>query len=106
MRPSAVKSFRVPPPRSEVTFLFLKILIIVLLICVVLSLFSGLVFLFKDTDRDDSRRTWYALGVRIAFAAALLVTIFYGFYTGQLRMGVNAPWHGSGAEQASEVSRP
>lgn len=71
----------------------LKALIVFLLIGVVVSLFSGLAFLFKDTDRNDSKRTWYALGVRITFATALLITVFYGFYTGQLRMGSNAPWH-------------
>jgi succinate dehydrogenase/fumarate reductase cytochrome b subunit len=72
----------------------LKVLIVVLLIGVVISLFSGLVFLFKDTDRADSKRTWYALGVRVALATALLGTIAYGFYSGQLQIGVNAPWHG------------
>jgi hypothetical protein len=71
----------------------LKVVIVVLLIGVVASLFSGLVFLFKDSERPDSRRTLYALGVRITLAAALLLTVFYGLYTGQLRMGSNAPWH-------------
>lgn len=71
----------------------IKIVIVVLLIGVVLSLFSGLVFLFKDSDRQDSRRTLYALGVRITLAAALLLTVFYGLYTGQLEMGSKAPWH-------------
>jgi hypothetical protein len=71
----------------------LKPLIIFLLIGVVASLFSGLVFLFRDSDRNDSKRTLYALGVRITFAGALLVTVFYGFYTGELRLGTNAPWH-------------
>jgi hypothetical protein len=71
----------------------LKVVILVLLIGVVLSLFSGLVFLFRDSDRQDSRRTLYALGVRITLAALLLLTVFYGLYTGQLRMGSNAPWH-------------
>lgn len=71
----------------------LKIIIFVLLIGVVLSLFSGLIFLFKDSDRQDSKRTLYALGIRITLAAALLLTVFYGLYTGQLEMGSNAPWH-------------
>ncbi|MCY4040165.1 MAG: DUF2909 domain-containing protein [Gammaproteobacteria bacterium] len=70
----------------------LKILILVLLACVVASLFSSFVFLFKDVDVPESRRALYALGIRIAFAAALMLTIFYGLYTGQL--GLNAPWHG------------
>ncbi len=71
----------------------LKPLIVVLLIGVLLSLFSGLVFLFQDSDQVDSRRTLHALGVRISLAAALLATLFYGFYTGQLRIGTKAPWH-------------
>ena len=36
--------------------MFLKALIVFLLIGVVISLFSGLVFLFKDTDREGFRR--------------------------------------------------
>jgi len=71
----------------------LKVVIVVLLLGVVVSLFSGLVFLFKDSDRSDSRRTLYALGIRISLAAALLSAVLYGFYTGELRMGTNAPWH-------------
>ena len=70
----------------------LKIIIVVLLLCVIASLGSGLVFLFKDTDKPDSRRLWYALGVRVTFATLLVLTIAYGFYTGELRMGINAPW--------------
>lgn len=76
----------------------LKVIIIVLLLGVIASLFSGLVFLFKDSDRSDSKRTLYALGVRVSLAAMLLATIFYGFYTGELRLGTNAPWHQSEAE--------
>ncbi len=78
----------------------LKVIIVVLLIGVIISLFSGLVFLFKDTERSDSKRTLYALGVRITLASALLITIFYGFYTGELRIGTNAPWHQEVDEQA------
>ena len=63
----------------------LKVIIIVLLIGVIVSLFSGLFFLFKDAEKRDSRRTLHALGVRVTLAAALLATVFYGFYTGQLR---------------------
>lgn len=80
----------------------LKVLIVFLLIGVLVSLFSGLVFLFKDTDREDSKRTWYALGVRVTLATALLLTVSYGFYTGELRMGANAPWHGATYEQEKD----
>lgn len=73
--------------------MYLKIIIIILLIGVVASLMSGLVFLFKDSEKPESRRTLHALGVRITLAVALVGTIFYGLYTGELRMGTNAPWH-------------
>ncbi|XOV83847.1 MAG: DUF2909 domain-containing protein [bacterium] len=82
----------------------LKVIIVVLLIGVIISLFSGLVFLFKDTDKADSKRTLYALGVRITLAGALLLTIFYGFYTGELRIGTNAPWHNATQQLLEEQS--
>ena len=85
----------------------LKIVIFVLLIGVVVSLFSGLFFLFQDAEKTDSRRTLHALGVRVTLAAALLATVFYGFYTGQLRMGTNAPWHSeAAASQSAETPAP
>ena len=72
--------------------MFLKVLIVFLLIGVLVSLFTGLGFLFKDSGTAGSRRTLYALGVRIAFAIALLVAIGYGLATDQLAL--HAPWHG------------
>jgi len=86
--------------------MILKSIIIVLLIGVVASLMSGLFFLFKDSEKPESRRLLHALGVRITLAALLLSTIFYGFYTGQLRMGTNAPWHGRSADAALPVEMP
>ena len=71
----------------------IRVVIVLLLIGVVVSLFSGLVFLFKDSDKGDSKRTLYALGVRIGLAGLLVATISYGIYSGQL--GMNAPWHGA-----------
>ena len=79
----------------------LKILILVLFAAVLMSLFSGLAFLIKDSTKDNSsdgepdhaRRTLHALGVRVVLATALLLTIFYGFYSGELTFGKSAPWH-------------
>ena len=69
----------------------LKVLILVVLIAMVISLFSGLVFLFKDSNTPGSKRTLYALGIRVSLAITLLLLIGYGLYTGEL--GVHAPWH-------------
>lgn len=83
----------------------IKVVIVLLLIGVVASLFSGLVFLFKDSDTEGSKRTLYALGVRITLATLLVATISYGVYTGQL--GMNAPWHQSIRDsEATESATP
>ncbi|SMF55810.1 Protein of unknown function [Alteromonadaceae bacterium Bs31] len=68
----------------------LKITIIVLFIAVVASLTSGLVFLIKDMGVAESKRTVYALGVRVTLVAALLLVIGYGIYSGKLSN--TAPW--------------
>ena len=86
--------------------MILKTIIIFLLIGVIASLMSGLFFLFKDSEDPKSRRLLHALGVRITLAALLLSTVFYGFYTGQLRMGTNAPWHERAATAPVETQRP
>ncbi|MES2604534.1 MAG: twin transmembrane helix small protein [Pseudomonadota bacterium] len=67
----------------------IKIIIVLLLIAIVISLFSGAFFFFKD--QGSTKRTLYALGVRITLAILLMITITYGVFTGQLRL--NAPWH-------------
>ncbi|MBT8149164.1 MAG: DUF2909 domain-containing protein [Pseudomonadales bacterium] len=68
--------------------MLLKTIIIVLLIGLLISLGSGLVFLFKDVG--STRRTLHSLGVRITLAVALMATTVYGFLSGQLEIG--APW--------------
>lgn len=72
--------------------MFLKALVVFLLIGVLVSLFTSLGFLFKDSGRPGSKRALYALGVRISFAAALLATVAYGLATGELAL--HAPWYG------------
>lgn len=67
----------------------LKIFVLLLFIGVVASLSSGIVFLLRDVN-SPTKRTLYALGIRVTLAATLLITIFYGLYTGQL--GSGAPW--------------
>lgn len=67
----------------------LKIIILVLLLAVVASLFSGFYFLIKDQG-NSRKRILYALGIRVTLAAMLVSTIAYGIATGQL--GSQAPW--------------
>lgn len=70
--------------------MILKIIIVVLFLAVLASLSSGLVFLVKDLSDDQSKRTLYALGIRITLATLLMGTIAYGLHSGQL--GSRAPW--------------
>lgn len=68
----------------------IKVLIVILFIAVVASLSSGLVFLLKESSVSASRRTLYALGIRIGLASVLLLVIGYGLASGELVS--TAPW--------------
>jgi hypothetical protein len=67
----------------------LKAIIVILLVAIILSLGSGAVFFFKD--QGESKRTLYALGVRVTLAVLLMLCIVYGVLSGELAL--NAPWH-------------
>ena len=68
-----------------------KLLLIVVMIAMVASLFTGLGFLLSDSEKAGSKRLLYALGIRISMAVTLLLLIGFGIYSGQLTLG--APWH-------------
>lgn len=68
--------------------MWLKTAIVVVFIALVISLASGLYFLFKD--QGTTRRTLHSLGVRVTLAGILLLLLAYGIYTGQIRS--KAPW--------------
>ena len=70
--------------------MWLKIIIVILFIGILLSLSSALRFLLKDAAVPDSKRTLYALGIRITLAILLMLCIFYGFHSGLLHS--QAPW--------------
>jgi len=70
--------------------MWLKVIIVFLFFAVLASLSSALVFLLKDMGAPASRRTLYALGIRITLAALLLICIFYGLHSGILSS--QAPW--------------
>jgi len=81
--------------------MLLKIIIVVLFLLVVASLSRALFYLLKDQNQPK-KRVLYALGIRISLAALLLLTIFYGFYTGQL--GSHAPWDQGPAQAGPDQS--
>jgi len=68
----------------------LQNIIILLVILILISLASSLVFLFVDRGNPGKKRILYGLGFRVTLGAILLVLVGYGLYTGQL--GNNAPW--------------
>lgn len=76
----------------------LKVVILILLIAMIVSLASGAVFFFKD--QGGSKRTLYALGVRVTLAVLLIICITWGVLSGQLRL--NAPWHQGPQPQATQ----
>ncbi|MFU6374688.1 twin transmembrane helix small protein [Metapseudomonas otitidis] len=60
----------------------LKALILMLLLAMVVSLFSGLFFLVKDAGKGH--RLVNALTLRVVLAASILALVAWGFYSGQL----------------------
>ncbi|MBG4255753.1 twin transmembrane helix small protein [Pseudomonas aeruginosa] len=67
----------------------LKVAIVLLLLATLVSLFSGLFFLVKDQGHGS--RVVNSLTVRVVLAAAPLVLVAWGFYSGELNS--HAPWH-------------
>lgn len=62
----------------------LKALIVLVLLAVIASLFSGLFFLVRDRGR--SQRVLNSLIVRVALSVLLLVLIGIALWTGHLHM--------------------
>lgn len=78
--------------------MWIKVIIVLLFIALVVSLFSGYIFLLKD--KGTTRRTWHSLSVRLTLAALLMGFLIYGVYTGQL--GSKAPWDAQLANPTAE----
>jgi len=80
----------------------LKTVIVLLMIALVASLASGLVFLMSDQGNPEKKRLFTSLGVRLGIGACLLLVILYGVMTGQL--GHQNPWDpGPGANEAAQA---
>lgn len=60
-----------------------KILIIINLILILISLFSGVFFLAKDSGK--SNRIVTTLTIRVALSVCLICLLLIGYYTGNLQ---------------------
>ena len=60
----------------------MKIILVVLLILVVISLFSGLYFMYQD--KGKSRRAVVALTIRVALSVTIFMFVIAGFVMGWL----------------------
>ena len=63
--------------------MLIKILIILVLIAILYSLFSGMFYLIKD--KSQSKRTVKALTIRIVLSVALFILLMLGFATGVIQ---------------------
>ena len=80
----------------------LKTVIVLLMIALVASLASGLVFLMSDQGNPEKKGLFTSLGVRLGIGACLLLVILYGVMTGQL--GHQNPWDpGPGANESAQA---
>ena len=80
----------------------LKTVIVLLMIALVASLASGLVFLMSDQGNPEKKRLFTSLGARLGIGVCLLLVILYGVMTGQL--GHQNPWDpGPGTNEAAQA---
>lgn len=63
--------------------MWLKIVVVVLLVGILISLGSGLIFLLKD--KGDSKRTVKALTVRIALSLIVFALLMLGYLAGWIQ---------------------
>ncbi len=63
--------------------MLIKTLIVLVLLAILFSLFSGMIFLVKD--KGQSQRTVKALTVRIALSVALFILLMVAFATGLIQ---------------------
>ena len=83
----------------------LKFLIVLFMVLLVASLFSGFYFLMVDQGDVSKRRTFNSLGVRLGLAVGLMGLIIYGVASGQL--GHRNPWdNGPGNKAVAAPANP
>ncbi|MEM9102982.1 MAG: twin transmembrane helix small protein [Pseudomonadota bacterium] len=63
--------------------MLIKLSIVILMICILVSLFRSLFFLVRE--RDNSFKTVNALKWRVFFSVLLVIMLIIGAYTGDLQ---------------------
>lgn len=58
----------------------MKIVLVVLLVLVIISLFSGLFFMYRD--KGQSKRTVMALTIRVALSITIFAIVIAGYFFG------------------------
>lgn len=81
-----------------------KIIIILFLVAMLVSLFSGLIFLAKDGN--NSRRTLNALTARISIWVVLFVILAVGIYTGALSPSLSVKPEWAKQQEQSQAQQP
>jgi Flp pilus assembly pilin Flp len=72
--------------------MLLKIILVLLIIAMLVSLSGALKSLFSEHSAEGQSKTYKWLMIRVSLAAAIILVLIIGFYTGQLTVG--APWSG------------
>jgi hypothetical protein len=62
--------------------MLVKLIIVLFLIGILASLFSGLYFLLKDPSTSDNRRTVRALTIRVALSIAFALFLILSYFMG------------------------
>lgn len=78
----------------------LKLLIVIVFLAILISLFTGLFFLFKD--KENSKNLFISLSFRVSLTLLLLSLITFGLFNGTL--GNQAPW-GQGASHSDDINK-
>ena len=63
----------------------MKLIVLALLAAIVVSLFSGLFFLTRDSDKEDSTRLLTSLKIRVVLSIALIVLLVSSFLFGWIQ---------------------
>ena len=80
--------------------LLVKMIVLILLLMVVISLFSGLFFLVKD--KGQTKRTVNALSIRIGLSILIIVVVMIAAATGVIDFNQNPMYTQPASQESNE----